>query len=231
MLHSSLSPEGLQQVQGSSVGCAVCAFNTCIHLYCCDHHPYLPVLLQHPVRSIVLPMHDDEAVTISTAVKKALHNLLSPDSVWWQEEHLMHAPIFHATVQEVKGTEGTASQASHVLCALHGARDHGVGCSCKLWLHVVASLRSSINYIPAAGVCHKLPQRCVSQLGTRARCVAAQMWVCGPLVWVERSLLRCICVLLRRLPPAPLTSFMQRRMQWPLWPTATAPSMQCWTGS
>jgi hypothetical protein len=70
------------------------------------------VLLQHPVRSIVLPMHDDEAVTITTAVKKALHNVLSPDSVWWQEEHLMHAPVFHATVQEVKGS---ATQASQVL--------------------------------------------------------------------------------------------------------------------
>lgn len=73
-------------------------------------------MLQHPVRSIVLPMHDEEAVTISTAVKKALHNLLSPDSVWWQEEHLMHAPVFHATVQEVKGK---ATQASYVVLHPH----------------------------------------------------------------------------------------------------------------
>jgi hypothetical protein len=55
-------------------------------------------------------MHDDDAVTITTAVKKVLHNVLSPDSVWWQEEHLMHAPVFHATVQEVKGSATQASQ-------------------------------------------------------------------------------------------------------------------------
>lgn len=47
-------------------------------------------------------MHDsDAAVQITTAVKRALRELLSADSVWWQDEHLMHAPLFHATVMEV----------------------------------------------------------------------------------------------------------------------------------
>lgn len=50
-----------------------------------------------------MPFHDDDAaVQITTAVKRVLRDLLSPDSVWWQEEHLMHAPLFHATVQEVR---------------------------------------------------------------------------------------------------------------------------------
>lgn len=57
--------------------------------------------VEHPVRSIVLPLHDsDAAVQITTAAKRALHELLSPDSVWWQDEHLMHAPLFHATIVE-----------------------------------------------------------------------------------------------------------------------------------
>jgi hypothetical protein len=64
---------------------------------------FLPCVLQHSVRSIVLPLHDsDAAVQITTAVKRALHELLSPDSVWWQDEHLMHAPLFHATIVEVR---------------------------------------------------------------------------------------------------------------------------------
>jgi hypothetical protein len=55
------------------------------------------------VRSVVLPFHDDDAaVQISSAVKRVLRDLLSPDSVWWQEEHNMNAPLFHATVQEVR---------------------------------------------------------------------------------------------------------------------------------
>lgn len=65
--------------------------------------PALFACVQHPVRSIVLPMHDDDtAVQITSAIKKALHKVLSEDSVWWQEDHLMHAPLWHATVQEVR---------------------------------------------------------------------------------------------------------------------------------
>lgn len=75
----------------------------------------LPVVvccvLQHPIRSVVMPFHDDDAaVQITTAVKRVLRDLLSPDSVWWQEEHLMHAPLFHATVQEVRSAGGDTQQ-------------------------------------------------------------------------------------------------------------------------
>lgn len=60
------------------------------------------------MRSVVLPLHDDDAaVQITTAIKKALKNIVSDDSVWWQEEHLMHAPLMHATVQEVRKGGGT----------------------------------------------------------------------------------------------------------------------------
>lgn len=58
-----------------------------------------------------MPFHDDDAaVQITTAVKRVLRDLLSPDSVWWQEEHLMHAPLFHATVQEVRSAGGDTQQ-------------------------------------------------------------------------------------------------------------------------
>jgi hypothetical protein len=69
------------------------------------------------VRSVVLPFHDDDvAVQISGAVKRALGDLLSPDSVWWQEEHNMNAPLFHATVQEVSVQSVCCSSCNSVTC-------------------------------------------------------------------------------------------------------------------
>eukprot|EP00879_Flechtneria_rotunda_P021896 GHRR01023091.1.p1 GENE.GHRR01023091.1~~GHRR01023091.1.p1 ORF type:complete len:367 (+),score=82.02 GHRR01023091.1:3052-4152(+) len=54
--------------------------------------------LKVPVRAVVLPLLDHEAaMMIHTSVRHALHSLLTEDSIWWQDELLMHATLYHAS--------------------------------------------------------------------------------------------------------------------------------------
>lgn len=119
--------------------------------------------LQHPVRSIVLPMHDsDAAVQITTALKRKLHEIVSPDSVWWQEEHLMHAPLVHATVQEVRADNNTPTTPTAAGAA--AAQQHSVAAQ--------ASLAHATNTRMQQQECtHKaIPQLCFPSLRLSAHC-------------------------------------------------------------
>eukprot|EP00879_Flechtneria_rotunda_P030028 GHRR01032536.1.p1 GENE.GHRR01032536.1~~GHRR01032536.1.p1 ORF type:complete len:141 (-),score=30.25 GHRR01032536.1:107-529(-) len=58
--------------------------------------------VQVPVRAVVLPLLDHEAaMMIHTSVRHALHSLLTEDSIWWQDELLMHATLYHASTHAV----------------------------------------------------------------------------------------------------------------------------------
>lgn len=62
------------------------------------------VVLQVPVRAVVLPLLDDEAaMALHMAVRGALQPLLSEDSMWMQDPAILHSTLFHASSHTVRG--------------------------------------------------------------------------------------------------------------------------------
>lgn len=60
------------------------------------------LLLQTPVRAVVLPLLQHEAaLQLHTAVRHALQQLLADESIWYQDPTLMHATIYHASDYKV----------------------------------------------------------------------------------------------------------------------------------
>jgi hypothetical protein len=57
------------------------------------------------VRAVVLPLLDHEAaLQLHSAVRHALQLLLAEDSVWYQDETVMHATLYHASTHGVSAT-------------------------------------------------------------------------------------------------------------------------------
>jgi hypothetical protein len=53
---------------------------------------------QVPVRAVILPLLDQEAAQqLHSAVRKQLQELMSEDSIWWQDPTMLHATLYHAS--------------------------------------------------------------------------------------------------------------------------------------
>jgi hypothetical protein len=49
------------------------------------------------VRAVVLPLLDHEAaMQLHAAVRHALQQVVADDSVWYQDDTIMHATLYHA---------------------------------------------------------------------------------------------------------------------------------------
>eukprot|EP00878_Enallax_costatus_P018701 GHUV01019700.1.p1 GENE.GHUV01019700.1~~GHUV01019700.1.p1 ORF type:complete len:234 (+),score=66.51 GHUV01019700.1:1040-1741(+) len=90
------------------------------------------LLLQTPVRAVVLPLLQHEAaLQLHTAVRHALQQILADESIWYQDPTLMHATMYHASdykdpvpadqhlvATEVAAVAGVASRICPVQAAL-----------------------------------------------------------------------------------------------------------------
>lgn len=54
------------------------------------------------MRAVVLPLLDHEAaLQLHSAVRHALQQVVSDDSLWYQDENIMHATLYHASTHGV----------------------------------------------------------------------------------------------------------------------------------
>jgi hypothetical protein len=59
------------------------------------------------VRAVVLPLLDHEAaMQLHAAVRHALQQVVADDSVWYQDDTIMHATLYHASTHGVSETRG-----------------------------------------------------------------------------------------------------------------------------
>jgi hypothetical protein len=66
---------------------------------------FVHVYAQVPVRAVVLPLLDHEAaMQLHSAVRHALQQVVAEDSVWYQDDSVMHATLYHASTHGVGKT-------------------------------------------------------------------------------------------------------------------------------
>ncbi|WIA31868.1 hypothetical protein OEZ86_002733 [Tetradesmus obliquus] len=132
----------------------------------------MPVLhpLQVPVRAVVLPLLDHEAVMqLHAAVRHALQQVVADDSVWYQDDTSMHATLYHASThghpvpaapdavrQEIAAVRGVAGRSCPVRAVLDRVVVTSTGVVVACWQVLPGSsepagLRSALkDALPAA---------------------------------------------------------------------------------